>query len=407
MQFNILILLTLTCFGQLFAASANTDADEAVDVRPAAGGAGAAGTPVLVAATTPLSPYLKRVKSLSYEIKTAEDAARAMVLTTDLRSLLESADEASASHPIYQQAAYALFLNGVSLAEGTSVALRKAYVSTTPVRLNEDMYYINFLTEAFVVLERLTDKSKPAWNSYAVDQHEYAPRDSVEWGKYLPSKHGLLFFRQRIDKFSARRDYDMWIAYISNTLPTDIAAKRESAAAIDPSDINMVMTVQMKEGLDIYSPMGISRTNEAAKKLYDDEIRGITRQKLTPSESIWFHALTAHVVQSIHPSVTSFWTFPVPAMAAILANALYPHPQHHIVAPTETQRILAEELGRPLIKSGEVLLEDFLREVHPKIKITRPDTPWTNEFEFKSSSTTDKQSVPIEISIKDLLRTLF
>ncbi len=305
---------------------------------------------------------------------------------------------------IYRNAAYGFFLNYPG-APADNPELKKMHDLAIPVVLSKEMLFIT-LPEGgmFVVLEKITDSNIKAWRQYVQNEINYdSPElysigavkedkleDNIKFIKYIKGGAGLSYFKGRINHWKQELTYDMWIAYVTRTSPYDLQ-KKHLTGEITPDDLDMAMTLQAKDGLETYSPMGISRTIAWAKRMYADEKAGkLAQQQITTPLSVCFHALTCRLVQTIYPAVRTFWTTPTKEMRIILASALNPH------------------LG---IKVKDKLTAEQIQKVK---KVTCgsnsiPETPWGDHYHFGSLASALGGYGPLgtTIAAKDLLRVIF
>lgn len=239
-----------------------------------------------------------------------------------------------------KQAAYALVLS-----EGTHIFsevknhdLQEIANMATPKRIDDNFYYIQIpVGTSYVVIEKIIESNHKKWLEYA--EHQYDPymrlgnlkKKEVEealsqddqWMKYHLSNSGSAYFSSILTS-SLPQNNDLWVAYVTSTNPEHIVMKRKEAPDIDPSDIDMSMTVQTADQAEYYSPMGISISVEGAKKRYIEELSGAMVKPDIPS-SIFLHVLACKLIQTKYESVKYLYTTPVHSMARILAKALHPN----------------------------------------------------------------------------------
>ncbi len=239
-----------------------------------------------------------------------------------------------------KQAAYALVLS-----EGTHIFSdvknhdwQEIANMATPKRIDDNFYYIQIpVGTSYVVMEQITESNHKKWLEYA--ERQYDPYMSfndtkkelveeeldqdLQWMKYRLSSAGSSSFKTILNS-SLPKENDLWVSYLTTTNPESIALKRKESPDIDPSDIDMFMSIQTADQAEYYSPMGISISVEGAKKRYKEELSGAMVKPDVPS-SIFLHVLACKLIQTRYDSVKYFYTTPVYSMARILAKVLHPN----------------------------------------------------------------------------------
>ena len=239
-----------------------------------------------------------------------------------------------------KQAAYALVLS-----EGTHIFsevknhdLQEIANMATPKRIDDNFYYIQIpVGTSYVVMEQITESNHKKWLEYAERQYDSYMRfgdltkeaveeeldQDLQWIKYRLSNAGSAHFKSVLRGDLPKKN-DLWVSYLTTKNPESIAIKRKEAPDIDPSDIDMFMTIQTADDAEYYSPMGISTSVESAKKRYEEELSGRMVKPDLPS-SIFLHVLACKLIQTRYHSIKYFYTTPVRSMARILAKALHPN----------------------------------------------------------------------------------
>lgn len=352
------------------------------------------------------SDFNDGVKAVCHAIRDTDDPAAELAAKHDLLDCLTSADFSKLSDlekHLYERAAYGLFLCDPRL-ESEKQELQVIKKLATPVIFNDNLVYIQMPSGKLIVLEKLTAVNQPAWLQYATAEYkpyirlgnfkdlienmeEGLEKQSLMWMEFRPDISGIQYFHSRIEA-GEKAGYDKWIAYVYGSSAEILIAERKNSSAIIPNHIEMVMTVQASQNYDTYSPMGISRTVFAAKQMLADKNAGRVVEKIKPSLSIWFHALTCKLVQTKYPNINKFWTTPVPNMQRILIKSLLP------------------DMKSPDLKETASAWRAFFEQEPQKAKLAtkvssnRLKLPWSDEMEFGTG-------LPTEISAKNLLSTIF
>ncbi|CAO4841211.1 MAG: hypothetical protein CNLJKLNK_01068 [Holosporales bacterium] len=181
------------------------------------------------------------------------------------------------------------------------------------------------------------------------------------------------------------------IKYYNSTLTKTDPIKlfeQHQQGFIEERDMDMVMTIQAKSDLNVYSPMGISRTISGAKRMYQAQKEG-TLTRPTVNTSILFHVLAAKIVKNIYPQVDTFKTTPIKNMRLILAQALNPDVK---INPNNQDTTLALKKVTVGNENDECV-------------------PWIHDFEFMASYSPNSRLFDFgplltNISMDDLLNLL-
>lgn len=168
------------------------------------------------------------------------------------------------------------------------------------------IYTYNPEIERWVVMEKLTADRSQKWGEYAFSQDAFR---NIGVGSFLQS-----VTRRFQDSSYHDKTNDMWVAYMSNKQPTEASLVRD----IQARNIEMVTSVRAKKELNLYSPMGIFRTQEGKV------VQEAAHKKPRIPHSVYFHAEIARLVKKGYGKVKYFWTRPLKNMSNILMTALHP-----------------------------------------------------------------------------------
>jgi hypothetical protein len=282
------------------------------------------------------------VKKMCTGIRNAETLEHELAFAQELLGSLEKTNYTTLSEAdkqLYIRAAYGLFVGNLDLT-ATNPAMQEAKKLAIPIALNGELVVMQTPLGKLVVLEKLTTQNQPAWLKYAETEYTYLrlggdfddfmnmpegpEKEPLMWIEFRKDISGIMYFHSRIQAGIENR-YDKWIAYVYSRDIATLTAERKSAEIINPDHIEMVMTVQASKDFNAYSPIGISRTVDCAKKMLKNKTDGKSEDKIEPPIAVWFHALTCKIVQTKYSNIDRFWTLPVHTMRRILIKALFPH----------------------------------------------------------------------------------
>ncbi|CAO5675075.1 MAG: hypothetical protein HEEMFOPI_01005 [Holosporales bacterium] len=310
--------------------------------------------------------------------------------------------------------------------------------------LSSTFFYIKGPDDYYVVLEKITPENIDAWveisgriaskaflfgdGSDAWIKSQSGTEEEkdrlFEWRKYLRNDLGISYFIKRLETYkyinirnidpSSPLLDDMYVAYLTKVDPNVLfpqRAKGEIGTDGWPgNDFDMVMTIQAKHGVQVYSPMGISRSVDGAKR-YFQAVKNGTEKKYPISLSTVFHVLSAKIVQHIYPEVDTFMTLPTLHMRLILAQNLNPQLKVNLVESVRLHSLGQAELVPVSMLKKVMIVDEFDKSA-----------PWGKHIEFtdyhnlyrdikKDDEGKEKLYLPschiIKIAIDDLLNLFF